>query len=428
MTEKKYLKLGFNTKNLFLLMSIIGVQNTYADLIKDSDSSIYLRNFYIDRSFDRVDRSDVGSWTQAISGKFKSGYTDTPVQVGLDLTAQYAFRLNDHNAERFDSIIPYDNTKGEQYNDYAKYGATLKLKYKNTELKVGELYPMTPVAFIDDSRQLVTSYAGAMIESKEIKNLKISAGRLTRINAREDDKYRKISLFTGQASSNPNAKGSDGLNFIGLDYNFTSKVSGSYWFGQLEDIYQQNYAKLAYSTVVGDTKVTVDGRYFNNKEDGDAFYGKIDSQSYGLMTTIQTGGHTFATGARKNEGRGTFPTLTGYAPQPYLHAWSNLGFVSPEEVMWHVLYTYSFKGLGINGLSTTFRYLHGDNIYRAGLSDNTEIEKSLLVSYVIPEGKFKGLGFQWANIHTDTKYDKTTTNPGAKWQENRLIATYTYKF
>ena len=428
MSVKAKFYTGNNKTYLALLISAMGFQNVYADFLEDSETSIYLRNFYIDRSFDRVERPDIGSWTQAISGKFKSGYTDTPVQIGLDASVQYAFRLNDHNAQSADTIIPFDTGKGEQYNDYVKYGTTLKLKYNETELKVGELYPMTPVAFIDDSRQLVTSYAGAMLESKDIKDLKISAGRLTRINGREDDKYRKISLFTGQASSNPNALGSDGLNFIGLDYNFTPKISGSYWFGQLEDIYEQHYGKLAYSTQVGNTKVSIDGRYFNNKEDGDAFYGKIDSQSYGLMTTVQTGDHLFSTGVRKNEGPSTFPTLTGYAPQPFLHAWSNLGFVSPEEMTWHILYRYDFKGLGLPGLSTTLRYLHGDNIYRAGMSDNTEIEKSFMLSYVVPEGKLKGLGLQWMNINTDTKYDKATNNPGAKWQENRLIATYTYKF
>ena len=69
--------------------------------------------------------------------------------------------------------MPYDTDKGELKSNYAKYGVTLKLKAANTELKVGELLPRTPIVHFDESRQLVTSLAGAMLENKDIQNLKL---------------------------------------------------------------------------------------------------------------------------------------------------------------------------------------------------------------------------------------------------------------
>lgn len=413
-----------NKASLLCLMSLIGTENVYADFIKDASGSLYLRNFYIERNFDNPAISDVGSWSQAATLRLESGYTDTPIKVGVDILGQYAVRLNDHREYAADTVIPFDYTTGEQERDYGKIGATLKLQYKKSELKIGTLEPKLPVAFIDESRQLSTIYSGALFQSKDIKDLTVTAGYLNRINARNDDKYRKLSLYTGSPT---NLHESDGLGFVGLDYNFTPSISGAYWYGQLQDIYQQHYANLAYATNVGETKIRLDGRYFYNSEVGDALYGKIDNQSYGLMTTINKGNHTFSTGVRKNNGKSNFPTLAGYVPQPYLHSWSLLGFVKPEELTWHVLYSYDFKDLGLPGLSTTLRYLHGSHIYRAGFSDNTEIERSIALKYVIPEGKFKNLGLEMIHYNTNTKYG-TGYNKGNSFQESRVILSYQYKF
>ena len=413
----------FKQVSLSTLVGFCCINNAHADFIQDSQASINLRNFYMERTFSDVPNKDIGSWSQAVSGRFESGYTDTPLQVGLDASVQYALRLSDHNAERPDTILPYDSAKGEQERDYLKAGATLKLKYKDSELKIGELYPRLPVAYIDDSRQLVTTYAGALFETKAIKDLKLSVGRITRINSREDDEFRKLSLFVG---GGPRYE-SDGLNFVGLDYNFTPQVFGSYWFGQLEDIYQQHYANAAYSTKMGETKVKLDARYFNNKEDGDAFYGKIDSQSYGFQTVIQNGGNTLVAGIQQNKGDSIFPTFAGYAPQPFLQTWSTLAFVKPEEFTWHLLYSHDFKEQGVPGLKMTLRYLNGSNIYRPGLKDNKESEANFVLGYQVPEGRFKNLGFEWRHIRAESKYGAGYT-PGADFVENRLITTYNYKF
>jgi hypothetical protein len=130
---------------------------------------------------------------------------------------------------------------------------------------------------------------------------------------------------------------------------------------------------------------------------------------------------------RKNDGKSTFPTISGYVPQPFLHAWSLMGFVKPEELTWHVLYSYDFKGWGVPGLSTTLRYLHGSDIYRAGLSDNTEIERSAALKYVVPEGVLKNFGLELVHYDIDTKYGAGYAK-GNSFDEDRVIASYTYKF
>lgn len=393
----------------------------YADFVKDSQTALNFRNFFIDRNNSTV--PDVGSWSQALGLKFSSGYTDTPVQVGLDVTSSYALRLSDHHAERPDTILPFDPVNNKQERSYNKFGATLKLKYKDSELLIGELSPRTPVAFIDDSRQLVTTYAGVAFENKSVDNLKLSLGRITHINARNDDEFEKLSLF---APGKPRME-SDGLNYAGFDYNFSPAITGAYWFGQLEDIYQQHYLNASYNTKVGSSKLKLDARYFHNSEDGDAYYGKIDSQTFGVQANLANGPHSFAAGVQKNKGDNNFPTFDGYAPQPFLHTWSTLGFIKPEELTYHALYSYDFKEVGAPGLRATLRYLYGTNIERPGFSDNKETEANFILGYTVPEGKLKGLGVEWRYIDTTSKYGAGYSE-GNDFVENRVITTYSFKF
>lgn len=414
----------FKLKQISLgaLFLILGTGSAFAGFIQDDRFSLNLRNFYFDRHFSDPKSKDVGSWSQGITARYESGYTDSIVQVGVDASVKYAFRLNHHNEERPDTNFPYDFEQNKLAKDYSKYGLTLKLKYKNTDLKIGELSPKTPVVYIDDARQLPTSYAGILLESSDVKDLKITAGRITRINARNDDHYEKLSLYT----AGPRYE-SNGLNLIGLDYSILPNLKTSYWFGQLEDIYQQNYFGLSYNKDFSDFKIKLDSSYFYNRADGKELYGKIDSQAVGLMGSLFHGGHFFNLGIQKNMGESIFPTLAGYPPQPFLQAWSNVAFIQPEEFIWHFTYVYDFKDVGINGLKTRMSYHHGDHIKRVGLSNNKETEKIIGLVYSVPTGKLKGLGFEWRYTETDVKYG-AGHNPGNGFKENRLITTYTINF
>ncbi|TCM66595.1 outer membrane OprD family porin [Acinetobacter calcoaceticus] len=407
-----------------LLFILVKSNVAHADFLQDSSSSIQLRNFYQDRHYENDARPSMGSWSQGITGRFQSGYTDTPLQVGVDVMGQYALRLNDLHAGNKNNILPYDEASKTQYRDYGKMGLTLKLKYQDSELKIGELEPKLPVIYMDDTRQLSTIFAGALFENKSVDNLKITAGYINRVNSRYDDRYRKLGL---RANTWDNRITSDGLAFIGLDHKWTPNVSTAYWYAELADIYRQHYANLAYNTSFGDTKLKVDAQYFNNSEAGAALEGKIDNQSIGLLSTIQHNSHTLTTGIKKNEGPSSFPLLVGNVPQRVLHGWSNLGFTKPNERTFHMQYRYDFKELGVDGLTASIRYLRGDKIHRSGLKDNKENETISALRYLVPEGRFKNLGLEYLHIDTDIKYGKRY-EPGNKFSEDRIVVSYLYKF
>ncbi|MGP0173454.1 OprD family porin [Pseudomonas sp. NCHU5208] len=410
------------------LMGMFASLSAQADFIDDRQVSLGLRNFYIDRDFKQHDapKSRIGSWTQGFDFRAISGYTEGTVQFGLDVSAQYAYRLDGGGGRGPDSIIPYDDSKGEQVRDYGRAALTAKMRYSKTELKIGEHRPTLPVAFYDDSRQLITTYHGFMLESREVDKLTLTAGRFTEISSRESSNREKMYLFNG-----PNIqRRSDGLNFAGATYAFTPALSATYFYGQLEDIYQQQYLGGTYNADLGNGfGLKTDLRYFDNREDGKALYGDIDNRSYGVMTTLRKGAHAIGVGYQRMLGDSTFPTLNGYAPQPYLVNWSTVAFVKPNESSWQLRYDLDFASYGVPGLKLMTRYLRGTGIDRGNndLDQNVESERNIVLGYVVQSGPLKNVAFEWRNIDVKTRYGNGAAS-GADYQENRLITSYTFKF
>ena len=419
-------------QNLWVAMiattATLGTAATHADFIDDSNVQLKFKNFYLDREYNQdtagVVNKGYGNWTQAVTLDAKSGYQDigAGIQVGADLLAQYAVSLK---ANGNDIHMPFDASEGKSERDNAKLGATLKVKVSETELKVGDLLPMSPVVFFDPSRQLLTTYSGAWLESKDLKNTKLTLAYIDGINARYDNQYQDLSLFP---NNNFTKTTNDGMYIAGIDYQFTPKIAGSYWYADVTNIYQQHYAAGAFKTNLSEkTKLDAHIRYFDNSESGDKLYGSIDSQAVSVGAKINNGMHTVQLGYQQMFGEHgkeatMFPTLGGWVPQPYLDNWSVASFIRKDERSWSLGYTYNFKDVGISGLTATVRHFRGDNIdFGAAKPEGKENENNVIVNYVVPEGKLKGLGFNYMFI--DTNY-----NFGNDLQEHRIATTYSYKF
>ena len=419
-------------QNLWVAMiattATLGTAATHADFIDDSNVQLKFKNFYLDREYNQDTAGAVnkgyGNWTQAVTLDAKSGYQDigAGIQVGADLLAQYAVSLK---ANGNDIHMPFDASEGKSELDNAKLGATLKVKVSETELKVGDLLPMSPVVFFDPSRQLLTTYSGAWLESKDLKNTKLTLAYIDGINARYDNQYQDLSLFP---NNNFTKTTNDGMYIAGIDYQFTPKFAGSYWYADVTNIYQQHYAAGAFKTNLSEkTKLDAHIRYFDNSESGDKLYGSIDSQAVSAGAKINNGMHTVQFGYQQMFGEHgkeatMFPTLGGWVPQPYLDNWSVASFIRKDERSWSLGYTYNFKDVGISGLTATVRHFRGDNIdFGAAKPEGKENENNVIVNYVVPEGKLKGLGFNYMFI--DTNY-----NFGNDLQEHRIATTYSYKF
>lgn len=418
---------------MLAVTATLGTSATYADFIDDSNVQLKFKNFYLDRQYQDKPELNFGSWSQAVTLDAKSGYHDIGggVQIGADVLVQHAVKLNGRD-KKPDWILPHDGKESKDH--FGKVGATLKVKVSETELKVGDLLPMSPVVFFDPSRQLLTTYSGAWLESKDIKDTKLTLAYIDGINTRYDNQYQNLTLFPQNDFAKAEAAGlstDDGMYIVGIDHQFTPKFTGSYWYADMTNIYKQHYIGTDYKTTVGE-KTKLDGhvRYFDNSESGDKLYGNIDSQAVSAGLKVNQGAHTVQLGYQQMFGdHGTratmFPTLGGWVPQPYLDNWSVASFIRKDEKSWSLGYTYDFSELGAKGLIATLRHFEGWNVDNgAGNKRGKEDENNVIVNYVVPEGKLKGLGFQYMFI--DTNYDNIAG--GFDLQEHRIATTYTYKF
>lgn len=394
-------------------VSVCAIGTAQADFVDDSHLTLGLRNFYVDRDFkqENAPKSRTGSWSQGFDLQFKSGYTDGPVQFGLDVGSQFAYRLDGSKDRSPDGVLPVQ-TDGSPVHDYSRANATAKIRYSNTELRIGEQRPNLPVVSYDPTRQLVTSYQGALLESKEIKDLTLTAGHFWSIAGRESSNTEDLYLW----GDTPN-QSSDGLNFAGASYAFTPNLTGTYFYAQLEDIYRQHYVGVAHKMPLGDGyALKTDVRYYNSKEEGQALSGRVDNRTYGAMFSLLKGGHTFGAGYQRMLGLDTFPTFNSYAPAPYLINWSALGFVKPDERSWQVRYDYDFAAMGVPGLKWMARWMEGNGINLGQQSHETE--RTSILSYVVQDGPLKGFGATWMNIGVNVR-------DTSEYEENRMILTYT---
>ena len=410
---------------MFAAIATLGTTAANADFIDDSNVQLKFKNFYLDRQYqDDASSRNWGSWSQGVTLDAKSGYHDigAGIKVGADVLVQHAVKLKGRDKNP-DWVLPHDGKQSKDH--FGKVGATLKAKVSETELKVGELRPVSPVLVFDPSRQLLTTYSGAWLESKELKDTKLTLAYIDGINNRYDNQFRDLTKFNPPQFDN--GAEADGMWIAGIDHQLTKELGASYWYADVQDIYQQHYLGVSYKIGLGEkTKLDSHVRYFNNSESGDKLYGEIDNQALSVAAKINHGAHTVGVGYQQMFGDSAFPTLGGWVPQPYLANWGVATFTAPEEKSWHVSYGYDFSEVGLKGLNATAIYFkgydqQGTGAYQ-GQNFNTD-EVNAIVNYTVPEGKLKGLGVQGMYI------DVNFANPAKPdLQEYRVATTYTYKF
>ena len=414
-TQPKHFKVNTFNKNLFFAVSHLTIMGLLIGqhAVANDNWKLTLKNAYIER--DNTALEDTGSWSQGISLFYNSDYQPTPIdnlEIGLDASVQYAVRLsNDKHVA--DTILPFDVQTQSQADDFLKYGGTLKLKYNDTVLKVGELWLDLPVTSVDASRQLLASYLGANVQSKINDRLTLEAGRVTKVSPRNQEGFKKFS-FTANGVKHE----SDGLNYLDLRYKFNDHLKAEYYFGNLENLFNKHYIGLDHQLKLNeDLSLFSKFKYFNAQDSGSNL--DINSQNIGLLETVKYNNHSFGAGYQKIVGD-AYPLPDGFLPELYFINWNATGFFKEKEQSYHFIYAYNFKDY-VPGLNTTVKYSYGDHIKMANGQENKESEFNFIGNYSFQQESLKGVGLQYLF----SKYD---VDHGNDFTENRVFLTYTKKF
>jgi hypothetical protein len=389
--------------------------------IEGSTATLQARNYYFSRDFSDIvganKQSKAEEWGQGFILTYKSGYTPGPVGFGLDALGTLGLKLDSSPDRANTGLLPVKGD-GSAPDDYSRLGLTFKARFSKTELKVGELQPNLPVLAFSDIRLLPPSYQGASVSSGEIAGLTLQAGNLTTTSLRNEAGDEKMIAMLGHVPQR--GAESDAFNYVGGDYAFnTHRTTLSYWRGQLKDIYRQDFVGLKHSQPMGDWVLGANLGYYDAREDGDKLLGKIDNQAFFSLLSAKHGGHIFYVGYQAMYGDSAFPRVFANI-SPLGNEVPTYEFAYTDERSWQARYDYDFAALGIPGLTTTVRYITGNNVTTGAGYEGKDRERDLDIGYVVQSGTLSGLGIRVRNVMARSNYRSDI-------DENRLILSYTWK-
>ncbi|MNF38422.1 MULTISPECIES: OprD family porin [unclassified Pseudomonas] len=388
--------------------------------IEDTSATLQARNYYFSRDFSDIvganPQSKAEEWAQGFILNVKSGYTQGTVGFGMDVIGLLGLKL-DSSPDRVNTGLLPVQGDGRAADDYSRLAGALKVRYSRTELKVGELQPNLPVLVFSDIRLLPPSYQGASISSSEINGLTVQGGHLRSTSLRNEAGDEKMQAMLGHVPQRQVS--SDGFNFAGADYAFNDKRSSlSAWYGQLEDIYNQRFLGLKHSEPAGDWVLGANLGYFDSREDGQQLLGNIDNQAFFSLLSAKRGGHTFYVGYQGMFGDSAFPRVFANI-SPLGNEVPTYEFAYTDERSWQARYDYDFAALGMPGLTSTVRYISGNNVDTGKGYEGKDRERDLDIGYVLQSGSLKGLGIRVRNAMARSNYRSDI-------DENRLIFSYTW--
>lgn len=384
-----------------------------AGFVEDSKASLQLRNYYLNRDFrhDGAKQAKAAEWAQGFITRFESGFTEGEFGLGLDAIGELGLKLDSSRDSRGTGLLPFGPTSQEPVDDYSELGLTAKMRWQRNVLRLGTLHPTLPVALLNDTRLLPTTFQGGMINSQALDGLTFDAGRLTRVNLR--DSSSRDEMGYGKARS-------DAFDLIGGSYAINPQLAVSYYYGNLDNIYRQHFAGLVHSTPLGGGfSLRSDLRYYDSGGDGAERAGRIDNRNFNGMFTLGHGGHKLSAGWQLQSGDSAFPVINGGAAY-VVNLVTLHDFTRADQDSWQLRYDYNFAAHGLPGLSFMTRYVDGRNAVTASGNDGEEWERNTDLTYLVQSGSLKGLSLQWRNLSF-----RSSNGLSTDIDEHRLIVNYT---
>ncbi|MBV6286284.1 OprD family porin [Pseudomonas aegrilactucae] len=399
-------------------LALVGVAPlSQAAFIEDSTATFETRNMYFNRDFHNESSSSQSKreeWAQGFMLNLESGYTEGTVGFGVDALGMLGVKLDSGKGRTGTGLLP-THDDGQAADEYAKLGLTGKVKVSATELKVGTLIPETPTLQPNDGRILPQTFEGGLLTSQEIKHLTFTGGRLEKTKDRNDTNKEDIALNNKNSRFLGTVEGNH-FDMAGVDYKFTDRITGSYHFAQLDDVYRQHFVGLLATQPWGPGTVGADVRLAFSDDQGQARGGKIDNTSLSSLFSYALNGHKLSAGYQQMSGDSAFPYVDG--ADPYLVNFVQINdFAQADERSWQARYDYDFGKLGVPGLTFMSRYLSGDNVSRAAGGEGKEWERDTEFKYVVQSGALKNVAVRLRNATFRSNFSRDA-------DEVRLLVSY----
>lgn len=389
-----------------------------AGFLEDSRLRLQLRNVYFNENFRdeqglsaraaATAKSERTEWAQGFLLDYRSGFSQGTLGFGLDALGLLGLRLDSGPGRSGTGLLPVHGD-GRAADEASSLGATAKARLGKTVVRHGTLLPKMPVLVYNDARLLPQTYQGTQFTSADIAGLSLTLGRL------DSFKLRDSTDSKGLFADGYNGGRSGDFSYAGADYQVSKTLRLSYFHGELNDFYRQDFAGIQHDLPLAGGVLTSDLRYFKSRDTGAAHSGTIDNDMLSGQLTYAHSGHTLGAGLQRLSGEAGLPYISGAT----VYSFSNVGigkFIEEDEQSWLVSYAYDFKGVGLPGLTFMTRYISGDN-GRSGNEGLHEWERDVELAYVVPKGPLKGFGAKLRNYVYRADFARGRDS-------NRLYLTY----
>ncbi|MFK7699841.1 OprD family porin [Pseudomonas caspiana] len=380
--------------------------------IEGSTLTVLNRSFYMNRDHRKGESSPTGNgyseaWAQGVIGKFESGFTQGTFGVGVDAFAMLGIKLDTGDGRNggrssFD-VLPVDSD-GEAEDNYSKVGGALKARAFDTVVKVGDVFPSTPVVSFGDSRLLPESFRGVTATNTSISGLTLQGGRLHSMSQPASSGMRDnfATFYAGSVNA-------PWVAYFGGDYNATDRLSLGLYTSRLKDAWDQTYASTSYTLPLSDNlALTGSLNYYNATDEGKKLLGEFDNDIWSAKIGLQYGAHTLALSHQRNEGDDDFDYLRQSDSIYLANSIQYSDFNSPKERSWMVTYNLDMTTFGVPGLSFMTRYGKGtDADYTNAnstymrrdadgnpLTDQKRWERDIEAKYIVQTGNLKDLSLR----------------------------------
>nr|WP_256675658.1 OprD family porin [Pseudomonas sp. R5(2019)] len=387
-------------------------QEPVEGFVEGSQLTVLNRNFYFNRDPRKGQSAPSGNgyseaWAHGILGRFESGFTQGTVGVGVDAYAMLGLKLDTgdgRNGGRSSfEMLPVDRD-GKAADTFSKVGGAAKLRAFDTVVKVGDVFPMTPVVHYGDSRLLPESFTGVTVENTSVTDLTLQGGRLHAMSQPLSSNRRDgFVTFYGGAVDAP------WVGYFGGDYAVGKNLAFSLYSSRLKDVWNQYYTGVSYKHPISSSLSMFAGfNFYRAQDEGKQWLGEFDNDIWSSKLGMSYGPHTLALSHQRNNGDNDFDYLR-QSDSIYLdNSIQYSDFNSPKERSWMLRYDLDMAALGVPGLSFMTRYGKGTGADYSNanatymrrdangdpLTDQKRWERDIEVKYVMQGGSFKDMSFR----------------------------------
>lgn len=419
MQNSKKLTLAVLIQAALVSTAFASEQSESKGFVEDAEGSVLFRTGYLTRDYKGTNPgTDTSSFAQTAIVKLDSGFTKGTVGFGAGIIGDASFKLgeNGHTGNGMIPTHPKNNADGtkDAYDHWTRGGAYVKARVSNTTATYGTQVLDLPVLASNTARLVPEYFTGVLVESNEIENLNLVAGKFTE------------NQYSNQINSDGNEL--DRAVVWGAKYKFNDQLNSSYYGVDVKDKLQRHYVNANYNyTLANDSTLTHDfSGYHTEFEAGSSSnIGTLteDKQNsiWAISSTYSKDVHNVMLAYQQNTGSLGYDygnnadgAQSIYLPNSYLS-----DFIGKDEKSLGLQYNYSFKNQGLPGLNWTSAFVYGWDIDVVGKEqEGQEREFFNQVKYTVQSGfaKDTSLRLRHSYYRANDSYKSIYMNDTNEWR------------